>query len=146
MGKVKAELIDAKYPILDYHQAMEGDASRTLEFFTREGGVMLAIKCLDEGVDIPEINKALILASSSNPREYIQRRGRVLRIREDKYSADIYDVLVLDANGTLLSASEAERAIEFAEQAQNSATKIELKILLDKVDKIDYLLDNSQEK
>jgi superfamily II DNA or RNA helicase len=125
---------------------MEGDASRTLEFFTREGGVMLAIKCLDEGVDIPEINKALILASSTNPREYIQRRGRVLRTREDKYSADIYDVLVLDTNGILLSASEAERAIEFAEQAQNSATKIELKILLDKVDKIDYLLDNSQEK
>jgi superfamily II DNA or RNA helicase len=146
MGKVKAELIGAKYPILDYHQAMEGDASRTLEFFTREGGVMLAIKCLDEGVDIPEINKALILASSTNPREYIQRRGRVLRTREDKYSADIYDVLVLDTNGILLSASEAERAIEFAEQAQNSATKIELKILLDKVDKIDYLLDNSQEK
>jgi superfamily II DNA or RNA helicase len=146
MGKVKAELLGAKYPILDYHQAMEGDASRTLEFFTREGGVMLAIKCLDEGVDIPEINKALILASSTNPREYIQRRGRVLRTREGKYSADIYDVLVLDTNGILLSASEAERAIEFAEQAQNSATKIELKILLDKVDKVDYLLDNSQEK
>jgi hypothetical protein len=53
---------------------------------------------------------------------------------------------VLDTNGILLSASEAERAIEFAEQAQNSATKIELKILLDKVDKVDYLLDNSQEK
>lgn len=146
MGKVKAELIGAKYPILDYHQAMEGDASRTLEFFTREGGVMLAIKCLDEGVDIPEINKALILASSTNPREYIQRRGRVLRTRVDKYSADIYDVLVLDTNGIPLSASETERAIEFAEQAQNSATKIELKILLDKVDTVDYLLDNSQEK
>lgn len=146
MGKVKAELKGAQYPILDYHQSMEGDASRTLEFFTREGGVMLAIKCLDEGVDIPEINKALILASSTNPREYIQRRGRVLRTREDKYSADIYDVLVLDTNGILLSASEAERAIEFAEQAQNSATKIELKILLEKVDQVDYLLDNSQEK
>jgi superfamily II DNA or RNA helicase len=107
---------------------------------------MLAIKCLDEGVDIPEINKALILASSTNPREYIQRRGRVLRTRVDKYSADIYDVLVLDTNGIPLSASEAERAIEFAEQAQNSATRIELKILLDKVDTVDYLLDNSQEK
>jgi superfamily II DNA or RNA helicase len=144
MGRVKAELTGAKYPILDYHQAMEGDASRTLEFFTREGGVMLAIKCLDEGVDIPEINRALILASSTNPREYIQRRGRVLRSRDDKYSADIYDVLVLDANGMLLSPGEAERAIEFAEEAQNSATKIELKMLLDKTDEVDYLLDNTQ--
>lgn len=146
MAKVKTELIGANYPILDYHQAMEGDASRTLEFFTREGGVMLAIKCLDEGVDIPEINKALILASSTNPREYIQRRGRVLRTRDGKYSADIYDVLVLDTLGTLLSASEAERAIEFAEEAQNSATKIELQILLDKTDIVEVVLENSQEK
>ena len=105
---------------------------------------MLAIKCLDEGVDIPEINKALILASSTNPREYIQRRGRVLRVREDKYSADIYDVLVLDANGMLLSSGEAERAIEFAEQAQNSATKMELSILLDKTNEVDYVLDIAQ--
>ena len=105
---------------------------------------MLAIKCLDEGVDIPEINRALILASSTNPREYIQRRGRVLRARDDKYSADIYDVLVLDANGTLLSSGEAERAIEFAEEAQNSATKIELKMLLDKTNEVDYVLDNAQ--
>ena len=143
MGRVKEELIGAKYPILDYHQAMKGDASRTLEFFTREGGVMLAIKCLDEGVDIPEINRALILASSTNPREYIQRRGRVLRARDDKYSADIYDVLVLDANGMLLSSGEAERAIEFADEAQNSATKIELRMLLDKTNEVDYVLDNA---
>ena len=146
MGRVKEELKGAKYPILDYHQAMKGDANRTLEYFTREGGVMLAIKCLDEGVDIPEINKALILASSTNPREYIQRRGRVLRARDDKYSADIYDVLVLDGNGMLLSSGEAERAIEFAEEAQNSATKIELKMLLDKTNEVDYVLDNAQEE
>jgi superfamily II DNA or RNA helicase len=144
MGKVKSELLEFRYPILNYHQAMEGDASRTLEFFTREGGIMLAIKCLDEGVDIPEINRALILASSTNPREYIQRRGRVLRVRDDKYSADIYDVLVLDGNGSLLSSGEAERAIEFAGEAQNSSTKIELKILLDKTNELDYLLDNAQ--
>jgi len=144
MARVKEQLVGANYPILDYHQAMEGDASRTLEYFTREGGVMLAIKCLDEGVDIPEINKALILASSTNPREYIQRRGRVLRARDDKYSADIYDVLVLDGNGMLLSSGEAERAIEFAEEAQNSATRIELKMLLEKANELEYLVDNAQ--
>lgn len=144
MNRVKEQLTGTSYPLLDYHQAMAGDASRTLEYFTREGGVMLAIKCLDEGVDIPEINRALILASSTNPREYIQRRGRVLRARDGKYSADIYDVLVLDTNGMLLSSGEAERAIEFAEEAQNSATKIELKMLLNKTNKKDYVLDNGQ--
>jgi superfamily II DNA or RNA helicase len=143
MQKVKDILAGAKYPILDYHQAMEGDAGRTLEFFTREGGVMLAIKCLDEGVDIPEINRALILASSTNPREYIQRRGRVLRVNVGKFSADIYDVLVLDATGALLSPTEAERAIEFAEEAQNSATKIQLKMLIDKSKELDYIVDDT---
>lgn len=146
MSQVKKVLDNFNYPILDYHQAMEGSASRTLEYFTREGGVMLAIKCLDEGVDIPEINRALILASSTNPREYIQRRGRVLRAREGKYSANIYDVLVLNGNGVLLSAGEAERAIEFAEEAQNSATKIELRILLDKTSEVDYVLDTPQQE
>jgi len=144
MNQVKERLVSSTFPILDYHQAMDGDASRTLEYFTREGGVMLAIKCLDEGVDIPEINRALILASSTNPREYIQRRGRVLRARDGKYSADIYDVLVLDGNGMLLSSGEAERAIEFAEEAQNSATRIELKMLLDKTNEVDYVVDNPQ--
>ena len=40
---------------------------------------LVAIKCLDEGVNIPNIHTAFILASSTNPKEYIQRRGRVLR-------------------------------------------------------------------
>jgi len=142
MNEVKKSLEGSRYPVLDYHQAMSGDAKRTLEFFTREGGVMLAIKCLDEGVDIPEINRALILASSTNPREYIQRRGRVLRARPDKYSADIYDVLVLNENGQLLSSGEAARALEFAEEAQNSATKIELRMLLENVDKEQVTADD----
>ena len=46
----------------------------------------LSIKCLDEGVDIPAADHALILASSSNKREYIQRRGRVLRIDKNNFS------------------------------------------------------------
>ena len=40
---------------------------------------LVAIRCLDEGVDIPAIRNAVILASSSNPRQFIQRRGRILR-------------------------------------------------------------------
>jgi superfamily II DNA or RNA helicase len=143
MNAVKDNIKHLKFPILDYHQKMSGDASTTLSYFTREGGVMLAIKCLDEGVDIPEINKALILASSTNPREYIQRRGRVLRAHEGKFSADIYDVLVLNEEGGLLSEGEAERALEFAEEAQNSSTKLELKILLDKDKGVDYVSDDN---
>lgn len=56
---------------------------------------IVAISCLDEGVDIPSIKTAVIMSSSDNPREYIQRRGRVLRICEGKEYADIYDFVVI---------------------------------------------------
>lgn len=56
---------------------------------------IVAIKCLDEGVNIPSIKTAFILASSTNPKEYIQRRGRVLRLAENKPFAVIYDFITL---------------------------------------------------
>lgn len=66
------------------------------EMFVNESiQVITAIKCLDEGVNIPAINKAYILASSTNPKEYIQRRGRVLRKAEGKKFATIYDFITL---------------------------------------------------
>lgn len=57
-----------------------------------------AIKCLDEGVNIPSIQTAFILASSTNPKEYIQRRGRVLRLSEGKRFAEIYDFICLPSD------------------------------------------------
>jgi len=57
--------------------------------------VLAAIKCLDEGVNIPQIKTAFILASTTNPKEYIQRRGRVLRLAPDKDYAEIYDFITL---------------------------------------------------
>lgn len=56
---------------------------------------LIAIKCLDEGVNIPKIKTAFILASTTNPKEYIQRRGRVLRLAKDKDYAEIYDFVTL---------------------------------------------------
>lgn len=56
---------------------------------------LIAIKCLDEGVNIPSIKTAFILASTTNPKEYIQRRGRVLRKFEGKEKAIIYDFVTL---------------------------------------------------
>ena len=57
--------------------------------------MLVAIKCLDEGVDIPPAKIGVILASSGNPRQYIQRRGRLLRRFPGKKKAIIYDILVL---------------------------------------------------
>lgn len=56
---------------------------------------LVAIKCLDEGMNIPAIKTAFILASSTNPKEYIQRRGRVLRKFPGKEFAEIYDFITI---------------------------------------------------
>ncbi|CUP38739.1 DNA or RNA helicases of superfamily II [Bacteroides xylanisolvens] len=56
---------------------------------------LIAIRCLDEGVNIPSVDKAFILASSTNPKEYVQRRGRVLRLYRGKQFAKIYDFITL---------------------------------------------------
>ena len=64
-------------------------------FVNQEIQVITAIKCLDEGVNIPAIKTAFILASSTNPKEYIQRRGRVLRKADNKEYAIIYDFITL---------------------------------------------------
>lgn len=55
---------------------------------------LLAMKCLDEGVDIPQTKYAIFCSSTGNPRQYIQRRGRVLRKFEGKSFAVIYDLIV----------------------------------------------------
>lgn len=59
--------------------------------------VLVAIKCLDEGVDIPDTRSAVFLASTTNPREFIQRRGRILRLSEGKKIANIFDFVVVPA-------------------------------------------------
>ncbi len=112
---------------------MEGSRSQTLDYFHRQGGVIVAIKCLDEGVDIPSINCALILASSSNPREFIQRRGRVLRRTPVKYDATIHDSLVIprvsssdEIDRLPILRVEIRRAVEFCQYARNRSVYHEL--------------------
>lgn len=126
LERVKSELASLEIPLLEYHQKMTGDRKTTLGYFGEQGGVMLAIKCLDEGIDIPSINRALILASSTNPREYIQRRGRVLRKDLNKYSAFLWDTLVTTPNGKLLTVAEAHRALEFVETSQTTSARLRL--------------------
>jgi len=57
--------------------------------------ILTAMKCLDEGIDVPPTKLAIILASSGNPKQYIQRRGRILRKYEGKEKAIIHDFLVV---------------------------------------------------
>lgn len=60
-----------------------------------ELNMLLAMKCLDEGVDVPRAEVGVFTASTGNPREFIQRRGRLLRMHQDKKFSYIYDVIVI---------------------------------------------------
>ncbi len=128
----------------------EGDNLQTL----------IAIKCLDEGVNIPKIKVAFILASTTNPKEYIQRRGRVLRLAEGKNYAEIYDFITLprplDEVPSLteqqmkreltLVKNELCRAEEFSRIAMNSVLS---SALIDEIKKAydiqDYALNFEEE-
>ena len=85
---------------------------------------ILAIDCLDEGVDVPAADTAIILASSTNERQFIQRRGRVLRTAPGKDHATLVDVLALPPpslgrDGKWLLKGELARAKTMAELAEN---------------------------
>lgn len=71
--------------------------------------VITAIKCLDEGVNIPGIKTAFIMSSSRNPKEFIQRRGRLLRKSSNKEYAEIYDFVTLPRKLTDVAYDDFER-------------------------------------
>lgn len=101
---------------------------------------LVAIKCLDEGVNIPSIKTAFILASSTNPKEYIQRRGRVLRKFPGKEYAAIYDFITLpfpfetlaSQNDAIIESTkglikrELIRMMDFADIAENPSLTFDL--------------------
>lgn len=100
---------------------------------------MVAIRCLDEGINIPSINGALLLSSNDDLREFVQRRGRILRTYTDEYSgkkkekANIYDVIVLPTTiNSNFAKIELSRYYEYARLAHNKDK------LLDELD--DYLI------
>ncbi len=85
---------------------------------------LVAMRALDEGVDVPATREAQLLASSGNPREFIQRRGRVLRPSPGKTHATIVDYVVVPEIDARLSqeiaAKEVRRVLEFAGSAMNA--------------------------
>lgn len=121
------------------------------EFSQGNVQALVAIKCLDEGVNIPNIRTAFMLSSTTNPKEYIQRRGRLLRTYPGKEYAEIFDFITLpysvdkassqsldEVKGmyTLIN-NELERGFEFAKHAQNFA---EAQAILDEIGE-SYRLD-----
>ena len=90
--------------------------------------VLTSMKCLDEGVDVPRSELAIFCASTGNPRQFIQRRGRILRTHKDKKYAYIHDLVVVPDIGAdcvdyemerKLILSELKRVRDFASLSRN---------------------------
>jgi superfamily II DNA or RNA helicase len=100
------------------------------KFETSDYKALVAMKCLDEGVNILRAETAILLASSGNPKEYIQRRGRLLRRHPEKKIVSIYDIIVvpyldknksrgIDEDEIKILKKEFRRYEEFASLANN---------------------------
>lgn len=98
------------------------------DFETGKVHVLTSMKCLDEGVDVPRSELAIFCASTGNPRQFVQRRGRVLRLHKDKIYSVIHDLVVVPSisdNDTNYEMernqvkSELERVIDFSSLSMN---------------------------
>lgn len=107
---------------------------------------LVSMRCLDEGVDLPDARVAYLLASSTNPRQFIQRRGRILRRAPGKERADVVDFIAVPPRDPSLYKieqslfrREMERFVEFAKFAQNYGEALtELSELRDYYNLMDY--------
>ena len=123
IGKLNPNL---QKEIYEFHSKNKDYRDKDLESYRRQGGIMLAMKCLDEGVNIPNITHGIVLSSSTIEREFIQRRGRMLRKAEGKELAHIYDVICLPHSSASPSSRESilkherNRVEEFGSISKNS--------------------------
>ncbi len=146
LREIQAALAAKGLAPTEYHSTMAGDRHSTLQYFDANGGVLVSIRCLDEGVDIPSVTHALILASSQNPREFIQRRGRILRRARGKTLAHLHDAIVVprasadEPPDLSVLESELVRAIEFGRTALNPSaiTDLERIVLAFGIDRSKY--------
>lgn len=133
-------IFDEGFEAMEFSSKVDAKERTTVkENFAKEtvgNKFLVAVRCLDEGVDIPVCDSAILISSSRSTREFIQRRGRVLRKHPSKKISTIHDILVLPFtkvdDAYVLSSSEYDfveaelrRVGEFAENALN---KKEIKI------------------
>jgi superfamily II DNA or RNA helicase len=113
---------------------------------------LVAMKCLDEGIDVPACRAAYILASARNPKQFIQRRGRILRKSEGKEVAIVHDFLPMlplegssdvDSAERRLIIAELRRISEFASLATNPEDVLQaLRPILEGYDVLHFLTDS----
>lgn len=159
--------IDAVHLIDVYTQAVKNINDRTTikqfvsgtnnkeeileQFASGNIDVLTSMKCLDEGVDVPRAELAIFCASTGNPRQFVQRRGRILRQHEDKKYAYIHDLVVIpeinagsdnyNLERSMLK-KELERVNNFALLSENSSHTID--VLFDTMNHYNLNLYNNE--
>ena len=117
------------------HRVSNLDREKILQAFDQgDIQILVAINCLDEGVDIPRAEQAVFCSSTGNPRQFIQRRGRILRTHPNKKFAKVYDLIVIPQveygsksfeSEKKIVEKELERVVHFAYMAINKYEAVE---------------------
>lgn len=126
------------YRTLKYNNHKINERSTILKAFEKgELPILVSMNILDEGVNLPSISKAIFLSSSTNPKEFIQRRGRILRPSENKEFAKIFDFIVINSfeNENL---SPSIKQICFEKEFMSSELKRAEEFIKDCMNKSDY--------
>ncbi len=132
------DILNRKQIIQHKFTAQESKSERDqilLDFADGKYKALVAMRCLDEGVDVPPTRLAIFLASSGNPKQFIQRRGRILRPFSGKREATIHDVIVVPSSDVQMDNDlfEMERKIlrrelarvhEFAKTSSNQTETV----------------------
>ncbi|MPM80868.1 hypothetical protein SDC9_127919 [bioreactor metagenome] len=117
------ERLKRRYPkeVVHYHSEM-GDVERTIaleNYRSGEARILVSCKALDEGLDIPSADVGIILSSTSEQRQRVQRMGRVLRRQEGKHKASLFYLSLAD---TVEDANLLEEGIEMVQEGYLSYT------------------------
>ncbi len=150
------KIIGEKYEVQQYVSKKTGTYRKEIldKFYANKLDALIAIRCLDEGVDIPKLSKIIITSSDGAIRQTVQRRGRVLRKCKEtgKDSADIYDFVILPfpgnsiADGKSIVISELKRLKEYNSLADNKEINDKLINMLENkynITKYDYLIEKN---
>jgi superfamily II DNA or RNA helicase len=129
LDDIRERLNNQNKQFAEYVSDMDSEKKSSAFYQFNKGHVdyLLAIECLDEGVDVPDCPTGVVISSTSNERQFIQRRGRVLRKSEEKDKAVVYDMITLpglsaneqDDTARNFIEKELDRARVFMEAAEN---------------------------
>ena len=118
IGKIIRDY-DWRWRQFTYHQTFSQKKENLESFTNGSTDALVSVRVLDEGIDIPGIKKAFILASTSNRRQFIQRRGRVLRKSPGKEKSVIYDFICLPPIQNSIASKEMRRVVAMGKDALN---------------------------